>query len=48
MIIKHLVCILNTFVGITRLTRWLSGKESTYQYRRPRRRGFDPWVRKIP
>ena len=26
-------------------TRWLSGKESTCQYRR---RGFDPWVGKIP
>ena len=25
--------------------RWLSGKESTYQCRR---RGFDPWSRKIP
>ena len=28
--------------------RWLSDKESTYQCRRLRRRGFDPWVRKIP
>ena len=27
---------------------WLSGKESTYQCRRHRRCGFDPWVRKIP
>ena len=27
------------------LPRWLSGKESTSQ---SRRRGFDPWVRKIP
>ena len=27
---------------------WLSGKESTCQCRRSRRRGFDPWVRKIP
>ena len=26
------------------LPRWLSGKESTYQCKR---RGFDPWVRKI-
>ena len=25
-----------------------SGKESTYQCRRCKRRGFDPWVRKIP
>ena len=24
-----------------------SGKELTYQCRRQRRRGFDPWVRKI-
>src|SRR5574337_759071 len=28
-----------------RVPRWLSGKESSCQYRRP---GFDPWVRKIP
>ena len=27
------------------LPRWLSGKESTRQCRR---RGFDPWVGKIP
>ena len=26
----------------------LSGKELPCQYRRRRRRGFDPWVRKIP
>ena len=25
-----------------------SGKEPTYQYRRHKRRGFNPWVRKIP
>ena len=37
--------------GVRALTRteittwWLSGKESTW---RCRRRGFDPWVRKIP
>ena len=30
------------------LPRWLSGKESACQCRRQRRRGFDPWVRKIP
>ena len=30
------------------LPRWLSGKESTYQCRRHRRYGFDPWVGKIP
>ena len=28
-----------------RLPRWRSGKEYTCQ---SRRRGFDPWVRKIP
>ena len=27
------------------LCRWLSGKESAYQFRRC---GFDPWARKIP
>ena len=25
-----------------------SGKEPAYQFRRPKRRGFDPWVGKIP
>ena len=30
------------------LPSWCSGKESTYQYRRHKRRGFDPWVGKIP
>ena len=29
------------------LPRWCSGKESTCQYRRYMRQGFDPWVRKI-
>ena len=28
--------------------RWLSGKESSCQFMRHRRCGFDPWVRKIP
>ena len=28
--------------------RWCSGKESRCQCRRHKRRGFDPWVRKIP
>ena len=27
---------------------WLSGKESTCQYRRHMRQGFNPWVGKIP
>ena len=30
------------------LPRWLRGKESAYQYRKCRRFGFIPWVRKIP
>ena len=30
-----------------RTPRWLSGRESTCQCRRCRRRRFDPWVRKI-
>ena len=29
------------------IPRWLGGKESACQCRRPRRRQFDPWVRKI-
>ena len=28
-------------------SQWLSGKESTWQCRRHRRFGFDPWVRKM-
>ena len=28
-------------------SRWLSGKESTCQYKRHKRHGFDPWVGKI-
>ena len=28
--------------------RWLSGKESTCQCRRSKRRGFEPWIGKIP
>ena len=28
--------------------RWCSGKESSCQYKRCRRHGFDPWVKKIP
>ena len=31
-----------------KLPWWLSGKEYACQCRRPRRRGFDHWVRKIP
>ena len=30
------------------LPRWDSGKETACQCRRPRKRGFNPWVRKIP
>ena len=33
---------------ITGIPRWLSGKEYACQCRRHRRRGFDPWVKKIP
>ena len=36
---------LNMCVG---LPRWLSSKEPTCQCRKHRRRGFDPWVRKLP
>ena len=32
---------------VFRLPRWLSGKESTYQYRRHKRCRFNSWVRKI-
>ena len=30
------------------LPKWHSGKESTCQFRRCKRHGFEPWVRKIP
>ena len=33
---------------ILRLPRWLSGEESACKCRSFRRRGFDPWVGKIP
>ena len=36
------------YKGMYGLPVWCSGKESTSQYRRRERRGFDPWVRKIP
>ena len=35
-------CILNTGISM-----WLSGKESPCQWRKSRRHGFEPWVRKI-
>ena len=31
-----------------RSNRWLSGKDSACQCRSHRRRGFNPWVKKIP
>ena len=36
---------LNLYHGIP---RWCNGKESTWPYRRCKRCGFDPWVRKSP
>ena len=33
---------------IYRLARWLNNNESTCQCKRHKRRGFIPWVRKIP
>ena len=35
-------------VGLPTTTRGCRGKESTCQYRRWKRCGFDPWARKIP
>ena len=34
--------------GQGRFSWWLRGKEPACQCRRPKRHGFDPWVRKIP
>ena len=45
------LCLVNIFKWTTvlsRLPRWLSGKESAFQCRSCRRHGFDPWVREIP
>ena len=39
---------LSILTGNGRLPRWCSDEESACQYRRHKRRGFDPWVRKIP
>ena len=39
------VCVFFFKVG---LPRWCSGKEFTCQCKRHKRRGFDPWVGKIP
>ena len=33
---------------LTGLLRWCSGKKSVWQFRRHKRHGFNPWVRKIP
>ena len=38
----------NTIGNLIGHPRWLSGKESAYQYSRLRRCEFDPWVREIP
>ena len=42
------VRIAQVYQMLTRLPRWLSGKESACQCRRCRRWGFDPWTGKIP
>ena len=46
MIVYMLVFTYASFKNIIPL--WFSGKESTCQYRRLRRYGFDPWVGEIP
>ena len=33
---------------LSQLLTWYSGKESFFQYRRCRKHGFNPWVRKMP
>ena len=40
--------LLRTSYVFNGLPRWLSGKESSCQYRRKRSYRFNPWVRKIP
>ena len=48
--VAHLKYIQLLFVSYTSVLGFLSasGKEPTCQYRRQKRTGFDPWVRKIP
>ena len=36
------------FYASHKISRSLSGKQSSYQFRRLKTLGFDPWVRKIP
>ena len=36
------------FYASHKISRWLSGKQSSYQFRRLKTLGFDSWVRKIP
>ena len=40
--------ILSQYLYTEGLLRWLSNKESAYQYKRHKRCGFNSWVRKIP
>ena len=37
-----------TYMCVYGIPRWLSGKEYACQCRRHKRRGFDPWLGKIP
>ena len=37
-----------SFTSDTRIPRWRTGKESTYQCKRHKRHGFDSWVGKSP
>ena len=39
---------INSGFRLIGLSRWCSGKEPAYQYKRCRRPGLDLWVRKIP
>ena len=43
MIKSKMFCLNQNAVYWQGLSIWLSGKESTHQYRRYRRHGFDPW-----
>ena len=45
---KLFTCFYTHLWVFLRLPRWLSDKESTCQCRSHRRRGFNPWVGKIP
>ena len=46
--IQVTIIVLSYYYNTIGLPRWCSSKKSTWQWKRCRRCGFDPWVKKIP